>query len=81
MKETAVLWVTKYALTKGVQARRCEISAGYAYSDDTFHIQYPPGHWHRSKGAAIARAEEMRTGKLKSLEKQLAKVRAMRFEP
>jgi len=81
MSKPVSLWVTKYALTQGIQRVDCTIKERYAYSTGKYHTQYPPGDWHRTEGDAITRAEEMRTAKLRSLEKQIAKIRALRFKP
>lgn len=75
-------WVTKYALTDGIFVVDGKVSDGYllylghesvltsfAYDDD----------WHRTKEAALARAEQMRMKKIAALRKQLAKLEAMVF--
>lgn len=73
-------WITKYALTRGVYCTTVEdhfdISptfVGDANSSDNFH----GNDWHRTRDAAIAHAEAMRTKKIASLKKQIAKLQAM----
>lgn len=72
---TVIVFVTKYALTRGVQQVEVEISGRYAYGTNKYRTQYPPGHWHRSEAEANKRADEMRLAKIASLEKQIAKLR------
>lgn len=47
-----------------------QVSGRYLHGND----------WHGSREAAVARAEQMRAAKINSLEKQIAKLNAMRFE-
>ena len=82
------VWVTKYAMSgKGVIP--CEEARTTSYADMIaihardgqrncdWHIHKPD--WHTTPEAAIARAEEMRTKKIASLKKQIAKLEAMTF--
>lgn len=76
------VYVTIYALTKGILVREGWKSAT---NDNVFFVAGPYGgfinyygsEWHVEESAAIARAEEMRTKKIASLEKQIAKLRAL----
>ena len=82
------VWVTKYAMSgKGVipceEASRSDFydmvvvhSNGKQRTCD-WHIHKPD--WHTTPEAAIASAEEMRTKKLASLKKQIAKLEAITF--
>lgn len=84
MTERITIWVTKYALTKGIQKHDdCRISdytPKMAYRAGTNSmIYYHDNEWHRTEAEAIARAEEMRLAKVASLEKQIAKLLAMTF--
>lgn len=75
------VWITKYALTKGIEQIDVEISDdGYAYSIGRWRTQYPPGDWHRTEAAAIKRADEMRLVRIASLEKQITKLKALCFD-
>lgn len=69
----AEVWVTKYALTKGIEryenVRHCtNISADMIAvgRSMTFH----GNEWHRSEEAAKARAREMAKKKIASIDKQ-----------
>jgi len=74
------VWVTKYAMSgKGVIP--CE-DAKSSHVDTMVVVGALCLHeddWHTTPEAAIARAEEMRTKKLASLKKQIAKLEAMTF--
>jgi len=81
-------WITKYALTKGIIEIEGRISdnfpsmfcfkRGVGYYEETAHGEGKD--WHRTKESALARAEEMRIAKLKSLDKQMKKIAALKFE-
>lgn len=77
-------WISKYALTDGVCARRVEFcgddmvndlkpdgSRGWGY----FH----KGDWHLSKADADQKAEQTRQRKIASVKKQLARLEALTF--
>ena len=77
------IWVTKYALTIGIQELETEIDPccptlakvkGYL---GWFHGSRH--EWHRTREAAVARAEAMRQAKIKSVRKQLCRLEAMKF--
>ena len=74
------VWVTKYAMSgKGVIP--CE-DAKSSHVDTMVFVGALCLHeddWHTTPEAAIARAEEMRTKKIASLKKQIAKLEAMTF--
>ncbi len=74
------VWVTKYAMSgKGVIP--CE-DAKSSHVDTMVVVGALCLHrddWHTTPEAAIARAEEMRTKKIASLKKQIAKLEAMTF--
>lgn len=81
------IWITKYALTKGILEKEAEIDfhetmASVPSADirlgwtDYFHRP----NWHKTQEEARARAEVMRQKKIASLERQLAKLRAIRFD-
>lgn len=80
------VWITKYALTRGVfEAEVEERESGMV----KLVGPRPIGHgicfhaenrdWHRTFESALKRCEVMRAAKLKSLEKQVAKIRALDF--
>ena len=80
---TEKIWVTKYALSKGIFE-----TEGEAVGEGLFkaHKQYDYFHgegrdWHRTKESAIVRAENMRIAKIASLKKQIAKLEKLSFQP
>lgn len=75
------VWITKYALSKGIFECEAEVCSDInpAMIDARSHGYYHGHDWHRSYDAAVVRAEDMRRAKIKSLEKQLAKLEALDF--
>lgn len=78
-------WITKYALTSGIQeieAEDCfDISPTMIADHKTAtHVFYHGRDWHRTRDAALARAREMRDAKINNLQKQIAKLKTMTFE-
>jgi hypothetical protein len=70
------VFVTKYALTKGIQeaeGRETE-TEGYFYvtTSTGIGIQCSPKEWHRDRASAVARVLEMIAAKRKSIKKSLA---------
>jgi hypothetical protein len=84
---TFTAWITKYALTTGIkqiEARRC-LTANRDMIEDVgtrFCVLYhgEGREWHCSRAGAVVRAKELRTAKINSLHKQIAKLEAMLFE-
>jgi hypothetical protein len=83
MKEkTTRVWISKYALTKGIYEEEVIVSdtiRGSVYTPSPGWYWFSFGEWHRTKSEALSRAEEMRLKKVASLEKQLKKYRELRF--
>jgi len=84
--ENITAWVTKYALTTGIQkvigSVRHETSSGmlsYPGECRDWPVSVHGKDWHRTPEAALARAEEMRKAKIASLKKSLAKLESMMF--
>lgn len=80
-----IVYDTSQALTAGIIVRwlRDPVDPG-AVKGMVFYLQpclsgIPPSRWHATKAEAIADAEALRNNKIASLEKQLAKLRAMTF--
>jgi len=81
-KETVEAWVTTYALSRGIE-HTTGIVTHEISSTMLAYGPYAYAHgkdWHRTKDAALERAEEMRSAKIASLRKQIAKLEAMTFE-
>ena len=78
------VWISKYALTVGVFEVDGEVTrnGGIAFTPPEGGLrQYYYGNdWHDTKDAAVARAEDMRIRKLKSLDAQIKKVSALKFD-
>lgn len=77
------VWITKYALTRGIiESEGEELSKtmirvrGAAVKCQVYSI-FPD--WWPSKESAILRAEQMRNAKIKSLEKQVEKLKKLKF--
>ncbi len=80
IKKTA--WVTKHALTSGIQKH----TGRYSKNQDRLMVNnYCESFnklgkdFHFTKKEAIARAEEMRKKKIASLKKQIAKLEKLKF--
>ena len=77
------LWITKYALTKGISEIECEDFENGAVkeTENPFPTFYhgEGSEWHQTKESAIKKAEEMRQKKIESLKKQIEKLEQMKF--
>jgi len=77
------VYVTKYALTKGVQKRRVKLTSvsGMVKDSEEGHLYYhgKGKDWHYTLSAATKKAIEMKTKKVKSLKKQIHKLEALAF--
>jgi hypothetical protein len=92
-KKIITAWITKYALTKGIiqaEVEECGNALGefggmiflYKKSGESWP-QYFHGEgkeWHRTHEAALKKADEMRQAKIKSLQKQIAKLQGVEFK-
>lgn len=85
-REIFTAWVTKYALTTGidmVEAEWCndisESMISYGAEGGRMGLTAHGKDWHRTPEAAIARAEEMRAAKIAAMRKQLTKLERMVF--
>jgi hypothetical protein len=73
-------WITKYALSKGVfEAEVVECNYRAARRIDGPFAYYVEDDWHRTEEAAIARAEQMRTDRIASLRRQIARLEELTF--
>lgn len=87
MEERIKAWITSHALTRGiidvdaVVVRDDESSRMISYRRGSAYTVYVYGKdWHRTREAAVKRAEEMRLAKIKSLRRQIEKLEKLRFE-
>lgn len=86
-KESGVkFYITEYALTKGIIEfqeaiidKNCPEMLNPLGTNSTFDSIYKP-FWHVRKKDAIEHAENLRKRKILWLEKQLNKLKSMRFE-
>lgn len=76
-----MLYITRFALTNGIEYRRGKVGAvGYASCPTPFHDLYVPRtQWFRDYPSALAAAEAQRAKKIASLKKQIAKLEALTF--
>ncbi len=76
------VWVTKYALTKGIEEKEVKVSESSPsmVSVGWFETYHGEGKdWHHTRESAVARAENMRQDRLKSLRKSILELEAKRF--
>lgn len=84
--EHITAWVTKYALTEGIEVVDAEVchdihSGMISYGNCGYMVQSAHGKdWHRTPEAALARAEEMRKAKIASLRKSIEKMERLTFK-
>lgn len=78
------VFITSYALTLGILERDADqvtsdmISVpGSDYGSQYFHGE--GRQWHKTREAAVERAEHLRLKKIKSLENQIKKLKALKF--
>lgn len=76
-------FVTKYALSKGileVEGSRRDKGRGLIVWTNG-HMQFFYGNdWHETREAALARAEQMRDNRVKSLRKQIARLESLTWD-
>lgn len=84
--KTFKAWITKYALTSGVQVVMGEVHPQF---DNVFELArgsarmratYYLPDWHRTRESAVRRVEEMRVAAIKAAQRKLDKLMAMRVE-
>ena len=78
------VFISKYALSSGIFSVEAEFleskdSVKYRRDGGSFMEFAHKNEWHSCADKAIARAEEMRIAKLKSLDKQINKYSSMIF--
>jgi len=76
------MYLTKYALTKGIEKVEAELALGLSqecWKVDNYYGLYKPNECHEYKEDAILAAEEMRIKKIKSLSRQIKKLEKITF--
>lgn len=84
MQENLVkVWVTKNALTRGIEVVTAEVfeeSGMIAVYEDRYAYYVHGNDWHKTPEAAVARAQEMRDARIKSLQRSIAKMEKLKFD-
>ena len=77
-----IYYITKYALTKGILKLEGDVAYRGAITtrQHTYPVFFHGEEFHEMRDDAIKKAEEMRIEKLKSLDKQMKKIAALKFE-
>jgi hypothetical protein len=73
-REKITVWVTKWALTLGVIETDGEVIDEGMVGCGRKYGYFHGNDWHRTREAAVLRAEEMRLKKIASVKKQLEKM-------
>lgn len=77
------VWVTKYALTEGVyevEVRKTQSPSYVAGKGPRDNYHGEGRQWHRTEAGALAKAEQMRLAKIKSLQKSISRLEQLEFE-
>lgn len=75
------IWNSKYALTEGLIEQEGEEVGNSMVKVGSLQYLHGEGkEWHRTRESAAARAEVMRKAKIASVQKQLARLEALRFD-
>ena len=82
------VYITKYALSSGISEADVDppevtfpnliVAKGNA-GKGTYDTYYHKPHWHLTKDAAVARAEVMRKARIAALQRQLKKLKSLKF--
>lgn len=82
MSDLTRIWVTKHALTKGIQEVMARTIDATAYTEKYGQYVFYSGEgrdWHRTLANAISRAEDLRDAEIRRLEKKLIKINKLKF--
>lgn len=83
------IWITKYALTSGIEMIDSERMASFGINDGILSFCryswsapeiYNKQHWYTNEDSAKTKAENMRKNKIISLRNQITKLEAIKFE-
>ena len=72
-------WVTKDALTEGIQLLEGSVRHEISFWHDARSPGFFGEDWHLTPEAALARADEMRLAKIESLKKSIKKLEGLKF--
>ncbi len=86
MSNTFTVWITKYALTSGIEKAQAKETSTPSMIEKCNGGLQPYFHgegrdWHRTRESAIARAKAMRAAKIKTLTASIRKLEKMTFNP
>lgn len=75
-------YITKYALTEGIQEKEGDISKSYPtmFRGEGFGNTFHGKDWHLNREDALKQAEAMRLKKIASLKKQIQKLENLKFD-
>ncbi len=73
------VWITKYALTKGLFEMNAEIVSDKYASGKHEGMSLFTRDWARTRAEAVASAEDMRVARIASLKKSVAKLEKLKF--
>jgi len=84
MDSDAKMWISRYALTEGIYQRTGQVKGEYFCYGSALSTQFSVlmeigKDAHATKDAAIAAAEAVRVKRLRSMERQMQKLRDLRF--
>ncbi len=81
-KETFKVWISKFALTKGVYEIEVESTSidAIVKTTDRYPSYFLERQYHLTREEAVEQARKMQDAKLKSLEKQMNKISKLNFQ-
>ena len=74
------VYITQYALTKGILEEECDIDEGLAFSKAHRSWMIPKTHWFLTREEAVDRANDLRRRQILTYEKAIAKLSKLKFE-
>ncbi len=76
-------YITKYALTSGILEKDVEICEGFPKMvrvlKNSYSENYHKPFWYESREEAVEHAEKIRVKKLLSIEKEVKKIKGLKF--
>lgn len=79
LEEEIKVYVTKYALTKGIQVSKGNIFNDCKSIRCSSYCSFHGNEWHTDFESALKQCEKMRHRKIKSLKEQIKKLESMEF--